>query len=105
MGQKGNPCWAARLLHPRHLLELTPPCRLESTLGSQGKLRDVGEDVQCSVLTKTSCHERGHQETQTPSHWDAWLSAWLEYDQKAGVPEVSFPQRFEGGQNLPKEPH
>lgn len=105
MGQKGNPCWVSRLLHPMRLLELTPLCGLENTLGSQGKLRDVGKDVQCSVQTETSCCERGHEETRTPSHWDASLSTRLGYGQKAGALEMSFPQHSEVGQNLPKEPH
>lgn len=85
--------------------ELTPLCGLENTLGSQGKLRDVGKDVQYSVQTETSCSERGHEETRTPSHWDASLSTWLGYGQKAGALEMSFPQHSEVGQNLPKEPH
>lgn len=51
MGQKGNPCWVACPLHPRHLLELSLLCRLERTLGSQSKFRDVGEDVKCSVCS------------------------------------------------------
>lgn len=78
MGQKRNPCWVARLLHPRHLLDITSLCRLESTLGRQGKLRDVGEDVQCSVQTKTSCRERAHQDTDTqPLGCIAIRMAWV----------------------------
>lgn len=49
MGQKGNLCWVACLLHPRHLLEVTPLCSLESTLGSQGKFRGMRERMYSAV--------------------------------------------------------
>lgn len=97
MRQKGNPCWVAHLLHPKHLLELTLPLQAGRRSGKPGQVQGCGREYTARCIPRQSATNEAIRRHRHPLGCIAMHMAWV-------WPESRCPGS-EGSQNLPKKLH